>query len=341
MIDTIKLKVNEERVVIKGAEVKRYIRDIPQAEGLESFEDSPLIDVFFNHPEGYYNYHSGKYGGSYLDINPAIFNYGINYYPVSHQGFCKVIEFIEEDLKNRGLSINLSSCPVSRIDVFNQFELNNPVPEYIGALSGSTEGLKKYLSYKALINQSTLYFQNNSKNPSRVIRFYDKVQAIKDKSKGFDMSSLKDINSLRVEYSLQSKKQVVSQFSIKRVNDILSDVNFKGLKMLYNDFIEDYLEPVLYSSKEAVEGLEGLNMIEYKRISEDKKLIDITSRISMLYFREKGLPFDYIRDVLKKNNISDYNIKKLKTLYQSIILDKGSVSLIEEVLNKVKYKKVA
>lgn len=337
MIDTIKIKVSEDDFIkFKGADYKTR----PQA--IIDFEGSGSIDVikpesrlscFFEHPKGYYILRSGQYGGVFVKTDPARFTYSDNIYPVSYQGFGMTMDFIEQDLKARGFSVDLSSCPLSRIDLFNQMKVDHPCNSYIDFLrSGLSSGLKRGFEQGASY-QSTLYFKNQE--GKEYFKFYDKIKAEKDKHKDRDYQDYEGLNYLRAEWSLQDRGQIAHRLKINKLSDILSDKDFSGLRRLYNGYIEQYIEPCLIPYPEmisAIEKIEGFNHQSKteKQIADEKQL-----RGFIFYCKENNLSFEYVRDILKGCLLSDYKIKKCLEIYRQTE-DKGN--MLTEVLSKIKYK---
>jgi len=167
--------------------------------------------------------------------------------------------------------------------------------------------------------------------PERVFRFYDKVRALIDK-KQFCPESIRALNTIRGEYSLQSKRKVVSQLGIEKVSDIMNDTGFQDIKNRYIHFIETYIEPVIF--QEPIYNL--IDKQDFKYFTRKQKEETLSLSGFMYLAKVQGIDFDFLNNIFKDNGVSWYYREKARAIYNSVNFNEHQESLTGELIRKIK-----
>lgn len=151
---------------------------------------------------------------------PKVIN-GDNYTPLTNSETRQAVEVIGQDLRSRGIGLNLENCKLSRVDLFKTVHGENNFLTYsplFALLQSKRQQRRDY--------GTTFTWQNTQ----REVCVYDKL--VEMKSRGVEISGYPD-NSIRFEYRLKNSRVCGREVGSKTVKELVN--NLDGLSQKYRD----------------------------------------------------------------------------------------------------------
>lgn len=144
-----------------------------------------------------------------------------NYSPLSDAETKEAVEVIGQDLRSRGVGLNLDNCQLSRVDLFKNIIGDNDFLTYSPLFSLLQSKRQQKRDYG-----TTFTWQNTQ----REVCVYDKL--VEMKSRGVEVSRYPG-NSIRFEYRLKNSRVCGREIGSKTVKDLVN--NLDGLSKKYQD----------------------------------------------------------------------------------------------------------
>jgi len=137
----------------------------------------------------------------------------------------QAIDAIENDLKHRGVGINLQECKTSRIDMFRMAMANNPFSSYAPMFRLLNAKRSHTTDYGTTFTWA---------NTQREICVYDK--AVEMQNRGVKSSAL-PTNAIRFEYRLKTSRVCKNETGAGNVRELVN--NLDNLQDVYRKALEN------------------------------------------------------------------------------------------------------
>ena len=332
MIDRVKIKLGNYTDI--GINKVKALHNEPDTIQVNTETGEVIESKSISYPKdksdknyGKFHIHTGQYNSNnvYIDLTPDYIEADNNYDICDRSRFSRSIDYIESELKRLGLVIDLSSKAISGLDICNQAIMNEYPNEYIKIMNDKIPALHKWLNHKSLSGDNeTLYYSNRKliDKPDRLVRIYDKVNALKSKKKPIPIYA--SDKTLRLEYSMQSMK-TVKAMGYETVGDLLTD--YKGLSSCYVSFVNEYVKPVIDNTDFTDRFIRSYN----RQRGMDRKIVYMC-----MPQIKAGLTWKQLKAYVKQSDWSDYMIGQLREVYNSTVIDKTENDLMSEFIDKIR-----
>ena len=151
--------------------------------------------------------------------------HGENYQALNNDETICAIDAIENDLKHRGVGINLQECKTSRIDMFRMAMANNPFSSYAPVFRLLNAKRSHTTDYGTTFTWA---------NTQREICVYDKGTEMQNR--GVKSSAL-PINAIRFEYRLKTSRVCKNETGAGNVRELVN--NLDNLQDVYRQALEN------------------------------------------------------------------------------------------------------
>jgi len=151
--------------------------------------------------------------------------HGENFQPLDNGETIQAIDAIENDLKHRGVGINLQECKTSRIDVFRNAIADNPFSSYAPVFRLLNAKRSHTTDYGTTFTWA---------NTQREICVYDK--GVEMGNRGIKSSAL-PVNAIRFEYRLKTSKVCKKETGTGNVRELVN--NLDNLQDVYRQALEN------------------------------------------------------------------------------------------------------
>jgi len=175
--------------------------------------------------------------GMQVIFNPAVVIHKNNFLQVNEDEFHKSIDIIEAELVNNGVHLDLDSANITRLDIAQDRDMQEPIPVYFQLFR-----MLKAKRAKPKECSDGYYLQNGN----RTLLFYDKVQEMLFSKK--DVSAIQGRNILRGEYRLL-RKDAVRRAGFTDIASIRR-TSFNDLANYYKASVSDFAFTVIPSPDE-------------------------------------------------------------------------------------------
>ena len=248
-------------------------------------------------------------------IPKAYSNSDTNIYSAGKNGTFTVIKKIEDDLKEKGIKLNLFEGSLSRVDLFKNINTDYNFSDYASVLENLYLTRSKKIEYRGEQIEGFLLG-----NKSKQLCIYDKIQEQKSKLNNPSGPVNGFNNLLRAEYRLMKKKVINKALNIVSMKDLL--VNYKDVKEYYKIQMGKVFDHDLTELKAQnfISREQAFSLLEY--LKHEKKVRNYKVDFLEIAFTDTQINIDKAIDYILEYEKDNYQNQKSITVLKSRLAKK-------------------
>ncbi len=172
-----------------------------------------------------------KHGRLTVTYNPSTMVYGNNYFSASQPQINDTIQQVKCSLSEIGISVNVDTCKLSRIDLCRNIETEHPFKTYLPALELITP---KWMPRKDPMLRDGYYLKANG---SIQYCMYDKIRELRDKQVDLNSLGIHAKYVSRSEIRLIKNRSVNTHLKIDTIAELNTEEHFHYRLEVYRDIM--------------------------------------------------------------------------------------------------------